>query len=261
MDPEGLPAGYRIARPVTDHLVGVRSARAAVLTLAVTLALFVPAARPRIIIAASNSIAGILLSGVSHALEGRTIIITGAVENRGPRPVSRLAIDATGFTPSGEPAFFGSDGVPWTIAPGTTERFSIRLPLAGQLIRHYTVQVSLVSALSRPLATTQRSVNPALYRDMLRTLVRVRGDILGDVLTVRPDAGGFPISQITVEATVSLPSLPHRFSPTQIVLPHTLERLVLDVAGEGSTSIRLRVGGGFLVGLRVLDVRLKLAWD
>lgn len=193
------------------------------------------------------------LTGVSHALEGRALVITGWVENRGPRPVGRLVIDATGFAASGTPAYFGSDGVPWEIAPGGTVSFAVRLPLQGDLVRDYLVQVAPAQTPQRPLASLRRSVDAAIYQPLLRSVVRLSGDISLDRLTIRSDARGWPIEQVTVEAVMLLPAARAR--------PGRLQALTLDVPGNGAATIGLGTVGATLVNLRVLDVQTRSTWS
>jgi len=77
----------------------------------------------------------ILFSEVAHAIEGRTLTVTGLVRNLGQQPLSRLVIDASGFGPSGELVTAGSDGVPWVLGPGVSERFTITMPIQKRLVR------------------------------------------------------------------------------------------------------------------------------
>lgn len=192
----------------------------------------------------------LVLAHVSHAVDGRDLVITGWVENRGPRPVARLVIDATGYAPSGEATVFGSDGIPWEIAPGRSERFAIPLPVRGDLVRTYVVQISSSRpALASPVSVS-RSVDLALYRPLLLSAVRVTGDIRGDLLTVRSDVRGWPIVSVTVEATLLVP---------RVRVPR-LETLVLEVPANRTADLRLGIPGGVLVTLRVVDVRLKTMW-
>ncbi len=191
------------------------------------------------------------MTGVSHAVDGRALVISGWVENRGSRAVSRLVVDATGFGASGDPAFFGSDGIPWDIVPGGAERFTIRLSLADQPVRDYLVQVALVAQPRRPLASARRNVDIALYRSLLLSIVRVTGDVRAGILQVRSDTGGWPVAQVTVEATVLLP---------RIGRIARVETFTLDVAGGGTATLGLGVDAT-LLALRVVDVRLRSVWS
>jgi hypothetical protein len=211
-------------------------------------------AAPSRLVSAAPDDATVTLERVSHAMDGATLAVTGWVENRGPKPISRLVIDATGLSPSGNPSFFGSDGIPWEIGPGGTASFAIRLPLQGRLVRDYTVQVALARTPNRPLATARRSVDPSLYRNFLLSVVRLTGDVWQDRLTVRSDVRGWPIEQVTVEAVVAIPG--PRWRP--IV---RLEAVTLDVAADGSKTLGLGAIGVTLVSLRVLDIRTRASWS
>ncbi len=191
------------------------------------------------------------VTGLSHAVDGRALLINGWVENRGARPVSRLVVDATGFGPSGDQAFFGSDGIPWDIVPGGAERFTIRLPLADQPVRDYLVQVASIQQPRRPLASARRSVDIMLYRPLLLSIVRVSGDIQAGVIIVRSDAGGWPVAGVTVEATVILPRH-NRLA--------RVETFTLDLPGRGTTRLGLGADAT-LLSLRVVDVRLSSVWS
>jgi len=193
---------------------------------------------------------GLALANVSHTLDGRHLIVSGWVENRGPAPVGRLVVDASGTAPSGETTSFGSDGIPWQIAPGATEAFSLRLPVDGQLIRAYTVQVSFARAPIRPLASVRRGVELDLYRPLLLSVVRPRADLSGGLLTVRADAQQFPVAQVTVEVRLLLTHLIRR----------GLEVLLVDIPADGTTTFHLGMHHASVLSLRVVDVRLRVAW-
>jgi hypothetical protein len=203
--------------------------------------------------AAGQAAPSVSLTGVGHALEGEALVITGWVENRGPRPVGRLVIDATGFAPSGTAVYFGSDGVPWEIPPGGTASFAVRQSLQGDLVRDYVVQVALAQTPQRPLASLRRSVGAVIYQPLLRSVVRLSGDIHLDRLTIRSDARGWPIEQVTVEALVRLPAVRARSG--------RLEALTLDVPGSGAATIGLGTVGATLMNLRVLEVRTRSTWS
>jgi hypothetical protein len=204
--------------------------------------------------APSSDPMNVAIAGLSHSLDGAALAVNGLVENRGLRPVSGLVIDATGIAPSGNPSSFGSDGIPWEIRPGSTASFAIRLPLAGRLVRDYTVQVTLVRAPDRPLATARRSVDVSIYRSLLLSVVRLTSDIWLDRFTVHSDARGWPIEQVTVEAVVAIPG--PRWYPIA-----RLEALTFDVPADGSKTLRLGALGATLVSLRVLDVRARATWS
>jgi hypothetical protein len=199
----------------------------------------------------ADSEVALALTGVSHALDGAALIVTGSVENRGPRPVSRLVIDATGFGPAGDPAFFGSDGIPWQIAPGGSEHFSIRFTLADQPVRQYQVQVALVQQQRRPLATVRRGVDSAFYRPLLLSVVRVSGDLRFGILTVSADAGRWPVTQVTVDAAVLI---------IQTHRGRRIETFRLDVPVGGTTRIGIGTSTD-LLSLRVVDVRTAVSWS
>lgn len=200
--------------------------------------------------AAPSSTAKITLADVSHALDDRTLIITGWVENRGTSPLSQLVIDARGFAPTGELVAFGSDGIPWELRPGSSERFSIMLLVPAQLIRDYVVQVFPLSSPAHVFASQRRGVRLDAYRALLLARIGVAGDLQNDLLKVRASIAGFPVTQVTVRATVLLT----RKFRSEIV---TLD---LDVPGDGTTSIPLGTFRATLLGLRVLDIQLKTAW-
>ncbi len=225
---------------------------------------------PAGVAAAKEPAPSVVLSGVSHAIENRTLVIAGLVENHGSAPVSRLVVDAMGFAPTGDLAAFGSDGIPWEIRPGSAERFSIALPIRTQLVRDYLVQVSSLDTPLRPLVGVRRGVDVALYRTLLLSLVRVEGDIRigrlpmrgnslpiisSRVLRVRSSTEGLPVAQVTVRATILF--VDARDQHTEIVA------LDLDVPADGSTDIPLPFGISepTLLTLRVVDVRLKTTWS
>src|SRR5439155_5403327 len=112
-----------------------------------------------------------------NALAGATLVITGRVTNRGAGPVPGVAVDARGFSASGDLIAFGSDGVPWAVPPGRAEHFSVLVPVVETLIRDYTVAVSVPRIPARPLAGVRRSVDVALYRALVLSRVRIFGDV------------------------------------------------------------------------------------
>ncbi|MDR7543198.1 MAG: hypothetical protein QN120_02975 [Armatimonadota bacterium] len=190
------------------------------------------------------------LTGVSHSLDGQVLVVSGSVENRGQAPVAQLVIDATGYTSAGEAAFFGSDGVPWSIPPGGVEPFSINLPLRRQLIRDYQVRVALASAPGRPLASVRRGVDVSLYHPLLISVVRLRGTVLGGTLIVRSDVGGWPVAEVTAEALLVVPGR----------RTNRLQTLVIDVPADRERRIDIGIAGAELVSLRAVDVRLTTTW-
>ncbi|MGH2373321.1 MAG: hypothetical protein ACRDIC_07565 [bacterium] len=198
--------------------------------------------------------AGLALINISHALEGRTLTVSGWLENRGSVPTGRFVIDASGTSPSGEVTAFGSDGIPWLIRPGENAAFSIRLPVDGQLIRAYSVQVAFTRSPARPLTSIRRSVDVELYRPLLLSGVRVQAEMRGHTLTVRADAQRLPVALVTVEV---------RLLSTHLMALHQEERrldvMLVDVPADGTATVHLGTPA-FLLGTRVVDVRLKVAW-
>ncbi len=194
----------------------------------------------------------VTLADLSHALEDRTLTITGWAENRGTTPVSQLVIDARGFGPSGDLVAFGSDGIPWELRPGATERFTIALAVGPQLVRDYVVQVSTRGSPSRLLASQRRSVSVELYRPLLFARVEIIGELQAGVLTVRTSANGLPITQVTVRATVLLPT----FDPLHL----DIISVDLDIPADGTKIILLGTRRAKLLSVRLLDFRLKTTW-
>ncbi|MDQ7844794.1 MAG: hypothetical protein QN141_13900 [Armatimonadota bacterium] len=194
----------------------------------------------------------VVLTDVSHALEGRMLVITGRVTNAGSAPTAPLVIDATGYSSSGDLASTGSDGIPWPMAPGQTERFSIGLPLGRTLIREYVVQVSRVRA-PVPYSSARRTVAVAMYREFLRTLVELRGDLFKGFLTVRADGPGLPVAQVTAEASVLVFNpLLDGFQPLRLTLDLDLNRF---------TTVFVGSPHAFLISLRLVDLRLNAGWS
>ncbi len=194
----------------------------------------------------------VTLADLSHALEDRTLSITGWVENRGVTVVSQLVIDARGFGPSGDLVAFGSDGIPWELRPGATERFTIALAVNSQLIRDYVVVVSTRASPSRLLASHRRSVSVELYRPLLLAQVEIIGELQAGVLTIRTSVNGLPITQVTVRATVLLPAA----NPLRV----DVISVDLDVPADGTTIIPLGARRAKLLSVRLVDFRLKTNW-
>jgi hypothetical protein len=193
----------------------------------------------------------VVLSDVSHTLDGGMLAVTGWVANRGRTSLSRLVVDVWGFAPSGDLTTFGSDGIPWDIPPDGAERFSVFLTIPATLIHDYTVTVSSARALGRPLAGVRRRVNIALYRPLVLSRVRVAADVQVGRLILRTDVGGMPVTQLTVEATLIFfnPKVNLLQSLTVVVPPDTTETFGID-------GIRAA-----LVSLRIVDLLLTTAWD
>lgn len=193
----------------------------------------------------------VVLTDVTHTLDGSTLVITGWVRNQATRPVSRLVVDASGFAPSGDLVAFGSDGIPWDISPDRAERFSVALPVPDRLIRDYTVVVSPAQAPVHPLAGLRRSVDVVLYRPLAMSRVRVSGDVQIGQLTLHSDVRGMPVAQMTVEATLI-------FVQPRVNLLQTLTVTLLPDASEV-----FEIGGkrAALVSLRIVDLLLNATWD
>lgn len=194
----------------------------------------------------------ILLTDVGHALDGRMLTITGRVTNAGPAPTTQLVIDADGYGPTGDLVASGSDGIPWRMAPGQAEQFRIGIPLERHLIREYVVQVSRVRP-AIPLASTRRGVEVALYREHLRTLIELRGEVRQGFLLIRVAGPVAPIAQVSAEATV-LVFDPHleRFKPL---------RVPVDLAPSRPAVLFLGSPHAILVSLRVVDLLLRATWS
>lgn len=198
----------------------------------------------------AQSAAAVVLSDLTHALEGATLVISGSVRNRAAAPVARLVVDASGFSPSGDLVAFGSDGIPWEIPSGGEEQFTVRLPLGSQLVRDYVVRVALTRAPLAPLAAVRRSVRLELYRPFILSRVRVSGDASPGVLIVRSDVGLLPVTEVTAEATVILVQ-------KEIDL---LERLALTIPANGRRMVALGGRDLVLVDVRLIDVLLSSNW-
>jgi len=202
--------------------------------------------------AAPSSVAIITLADVSHALDDRTLTVTGWVENRGGNAVSRLVIDAQGFAPSGELVAFGSDGIPWELRPGSSERFSIAVPVPTQLIRDYVVQVSTLGSPVHLYASQRRSVRIDSYRALLLARIGVESDLQSDMLRVRASTAGLPVTQVTVRATVLL----ERKFRTEVF---TVD---VDVPADGTVILPLGMRRAItLLSVRIVDIQLKTAWS
>jgi len=195
----------------------------------------------------------IAIANLSHALEDRTLTITGWLENRGATPISQLVIDARGFGPSGDLVALGSDGIPWEVLPGGTERFTIALTVTPKLVRDYLVQVSTRGSPSRQLAKQRQGVSTELYRPLLFSRVEVTAELNAGMLTIHTSAEGLPVNQVTVRATVLL----HEFDP---LLAHVFS-VDLDVPADGTTVITLGTFPARLLSVRIVDLRLKTAWS
>lgn len=191
------------------------------------------------------------LANVSHTLDDATLTVTGWVVNGGGAPLSRLVVDVHGFAPSGDLTAFGSDGIPWDIPPGGSERFTVSLVVPAPLIRDYTVTVSSARAWGRPLAGVRRRVDSALYRALVVSRVRVAARVRPGRLTLRTDVGGMPVAQITVEATLVV------FNPHV----NLLQSLTVVMPPDATETFNIDGTQAALVSLRVVDLLLTTAWD
>jgi hypothetical protein len=161
-------------------------------------------------------------------------------------------IDARGFGPSGDLVAFGSDGIPWELRSGATERFTIALTVTPQLIRDYIVQVSTRGSPARLLANQRRSVSTELYRPLLFSRVGITSELEAGVLKIRTSAEGLPVTQVTVRATVLL----REFDPKRV----NVFSIDLDVPADGTTVIPLGTRRAKLLSVRIVDLRLKATW-
>lgn len=192
------------------------------------------------------------LTDVSHALEGRMLVITGLVHNGGREAVVPLVIDVDAFGPAGDLVATGSDGIPWELRPGRSERFTITVPLHRTLIREYVAQVSRPRS-GTTLASMRRGVDVGLYRDHLRNLIQLRGSLQFGLLTVRAEGPGLPVAEVTAEASVLVfDPLIDWFRPL---------RVKLDLPPDGTATLFLGSSRAILVSLRLVDVRLRAAWS
>jgi hypothetical protein len=192
------------------------------------------------------------LIDVFHTLDGRLITISGTLRNAGTVPLRGLIIDANGYGPDGQLVASGTDGIPWQLAPGALERFSMTLPLGPQLVREYLVQVSL-PGLSRPLTSARRTIDFELYRQHVRTLIQVEGDTRNGLLVVRADTEGLPVSQVTVRASLwALDPLLDHFR---------MVTLDFDVQGDSSKTVFVSTTQVILVSLQIVDIRLRANWS
>ena len=190
------------------------------------------------------------LAEVTHALQERTLVISGWVRNAGRLPVAGLVIDASGFAPTGDLAAFGSDGIPWSMRPGTAEHFQIFLPLGRALVSNYTVTISTSRPRQARTSTVTRSIFPAFYRPLILPRVQVDVDTEPTALTFNASADGLPVMavQLTVNLLVQ--------EKNEIVLR------VLTVEVPVGRPLRLRFAPLIVrvVSLTVADVILSPSW-
>lgn len=203
-------------------------------------------------VAAAQAETSVSLVDVFHTLDGRLVTISGVLRNTGTLPLRGLIIDANGYGPDGQLVASGTDGVPWQLPPGTIERFSMALPLGPRLVREYVVQVTL-PRLSGPLATARRTVDTELYRQHVRTLITLEGSTRNGLLTVRADATGLPVSQVSVRANLWAldPFLEH----------FRLVTIDFDVPADRSKTVFISTVHAVLVSLQIVDVRLRASWS
>lgn len=218
----------------------------AALSLLVVLVL-TPAVAPAEQIAPS-----VALVDVFHTLDGRTITIGGVLRNTGTTPLRGLIIDANGYGPDGFLVASGTDGIPWQLAPGALERFSMSLPLGPQLVREYLVQVSL-PGLSRPLSAARRTIDIELYRQHVRTLIQVEGNTRNGLLVVRADAEGLPVSLVMVRASL--------WALDPLIDHFRLVTLDFDVQPDSSKTVFVSTTQAILVSLQIVDIRLRANWN
>lgn len=191
------------------------------------------------------------LIDVFHTLDGRMVTISGVLRNTGPLPLRGLVIDANGYGPDGQLVASGTDGIPWQVAPGALERFSMAMPLGPQLVREYLVQVSL-PRLSRPLAAARRTIDTELYRQHVRTLIRLQGDTRNGLLIVRADTTDLPVSQVSVRASL--------WALDPLIEHFRLVMLDFDVKADRSTTVFVSTTQAILISLQIVDVRLRASW-
>lgn len=199
----------------------------------------------------------ILFSEVAHAIESRTLTVTGLVRNLGQQPLSRLVIDASGFGPSGELVTAGSDGVPWVLGPGVSERFTITMPIQKRLVREYVVQVAESTPPFTPITTVRRGVDVALYRPLILSMIRLRAQVVGGSLVLKADTEDLPVTHVTAQVTLLLTNL------LTNVLTDQFEAVTLrvDVPANSSHTIFLGTLHALLLSTRVSDFRLRSAWS
>ncbi len=193
----------------------------------------------------------VALVAVAHAVDGTTLVVTGWLRNAGPRPVRGLVVDVTGFAPDGAPAAFGSDGIPWEVPSGASERFAVRLPLGPVLVREYVVRVGTADGLGVALAEARRSVPLDLYRPLMLARVRVTGQAGPGELVLTADTGALPVALVVAEATVIV------VHPTVALL----QRLTVALPPNGRRVLALGGRSLFVVDVRVVDLVPASNWD
>jgi len=208
------------------------------------------AAPPAVGAAVPSAGPAVALTSIFHSVDGNALVVAGWVENRGPA-VTGLVIDASAFSMGGNEVASGSDGIPWTLAAGGRERFSVRLLLGDTLIRYYEVQVALARPPFVPLVRAQRGVDLALYRPFVLSLVKVQADVAGGWLIVRGRAGGLPVQQITARITVLFVAR----------RAHWLQTVTVDVPADHTVTVPIGFNAAAVSTVRVVDVVLKSSWS
>lgn len=194
--------------------------------------------------------ARLALSEIAHTLDGNIFVITGLIENLGPAAAG-LVVDAVGYSVQGDELITGSDGIPWVVPSGGVERFSIRLIVRNRLIRDYVVKVAYARPPYTAIASVRRSVDLALYRGLILSVVQVRATLVDGWLFVRNRADSLPVAQVTVEVTVLLP-----FRKV-----FTLQTITLTVPADGTATAFIGLPGAVLVSTRITEVLLKVSWS
>lgn len=194
--------------------------------------------------------ASLILSDVSHTLDGSALIITGLIENHGTAAAG-LVIDALGYSAQGDEVVAGSDGIPWRVPSGGVERFSVRLPVRDRLIRDYVVRAAYARPPYTAVAAVRRGVDLGLYRVLILSMVRVQADLIDGWLVVRSRTERLPVAQITVEASVLVP-----FRKTFII-----QTVTLTVTADGTATAFVGHPLAALVSIRITEVLLKISWS
>lgn len=202
--------------------------------------------------AAPSSGAALALEDVAHSLEDRTLVVSGWVRNAGRTPVSGLVIDASGFTPAGDLAAFGSDGIPWEIRPGGAERFGIFLPLGRSFVSAYTVSITGSRPRQDRPAAVSRGISPRFYRSLILSRVRVRASAESFALTLSASAEGLPVSAVEVSVQLLVDELKGGLPDFRVL---TLEVPVDRPLRMRFAPLILRV-----VSVKVVDVVLTPDW-
>lgn len=194
----------------------------------------------------------VLVTEVAHTLDGRTLIVTGFVRNLGAQPLPRLVIDVSGFGPSGELVTAGSDGIPWALLPGASDRFSIAMPVPRRLIREYVVQVAKTTPPFTAIVSLRRGIELALYRPLFLSMIQLRAQVHSGQLTLRAETDDLPVTHVSAAVTVLLLS--------EVTDEFQAVTLRFDLAANSSTSVFLGTHRALLLTARVVDFRLRATW-